>query len=133
MTMNVANIAAPATPMMVSGASMQAPPQQKMTNLYNRIDTAGTGIITQAQFNQTFQTMNPPAAFQAAGANAVWSQLDPGGSGQVTQQDFVTRKKSLMVELRQGNAASSTSAAQTAMSATQALSGLGNQSVNLVA
>jgi hypothetical protein len=133
MTMNVANIAAPAAPMMVSGASMQAPPQQKMTNLYNRIDAVGTGSITQAQFNQAFQTMSPPAAFQAAGADAVWSQLDPGGSGQVTQQDFVSRMKSLMVELRQGNAASSTSAAQTATSATQTLSGLGNQSVNLVA
>jgi hypothetical protein len=46
---------------MVSGASMSMSPQQKMTGLYDQIDTGGTGAITQSQFNQTFQTSNPPA------------------------------------------------------------------------
>ena len=50
----------------VSGASMSMSPQQKMTGLYNQIDTGGTGAVTQSQFNQTFQTSNPPAVFQAA-------------------------------------------------------------------
>ena len=110
-----------------------APPQQKMTNLYNQIDTTGAGSITQAQFTQAFQTMQPPAAFQAAGASAVWNQLDPSGSGQVTHQDFVSGMKSLMVQLRQGGSGGATDPSQTATSATQALNALGNQAINITA
>ncbi len=101
----------------VSGASWSKPPQQKMTNLYNAIDTTGTGSITQAQFNQAFQSMNPPAAFQSAGANAVWNALDPTGSGQVSQTDFISGMKSLMYQLRQGSSGTT----QTAAAATQGL------------
>jgi hypothetical protein len=108
---------------MISGASPSMAPQQKMTTLYNKIDTGVTGSITQSQFNQAFQTQNPPAAFKSAGANAVWNALDPKGTGQVSRQDFVNGMKSLMVELRQGTG--STSAAQTSADATVTLSGLG--------
>jgi hypothetical protein len=124
MSMNVSGVAAPAIPSPVSGASVMAPPQQKMTNLYDQIDTAGTGSINKAQFAQAFKTMDPPAVFQAAGASTVWGQLDPSGSGQVTQQDFVNGMKSLMVQLRQGGANGSVDPSQTAMSATQALNAL---------
>ncbi len=133
MSMIVPNVGAPATPSVVSGASMRASPQEKMTNLYNQIDTSGGGSISQAQFAQAFQTMNPPSAFQRAGADAVWSQLDPSGSGQVSQQGFVSGMKSLMVQLRRGGSGGSTDPSQTAASATQALAALGNQSVNVVA
>jgi Ca2+-binding EF-hand superfamily protein len=88
--------------MAMSGASMRLPPQQKMTNLYNKIDTSGSGAISQAQFNQAFSSLNPPAAFQKAGNQAVWGQLDPSGSGSVSQADFVNGMKSLMVSLRAG-------------------------------
>lgn len=132
MTMNVANIGPPSMPSVVSGASTQASPQQKMTNLFSQIDASDAGSITQAQFTQAFQTMNPPAAFQAAGASAIWNQLDPSGSGQVTQQDFVSGMKSLMVQLRQGNADGSNSPSQTTTSAMQTLNALGNQPLNVI-
>jgi hypothetical protein len=49
----------------VSGASRSMPPQQKMTNLYTQIDTSGAGAVTQSQFNQAFETSNPPGVFKA--------------------------------------------------------------------
>jgi Ca2+-binding EF-hand superfamily protein len=110
---------------MVSGASVSMSPQEKMTGLYNQIDTGGTGVVTQAQFNQTFQTSNPPAVFQAAGATAVWSALDPAGTGQVSQQDFVNGMKDQMVQLRQSGAAPA-GAAQTSAAATVTLNSLGD-------
>jgi hypothetical protein len=132
MIMNVPTIGHPSMPSVVSGASTQAPPQQKMTSLFSQIDANGAGSITQAQFTQAFQTMNPPPAFQAAGASAIWNQLDPGGSGQVTQQDFVSGMKSLMVQLRQGNADGSNTQSQTTTSATQTLNALGDQPLNVI-
>ena len=111
-------------PHAVSGASATArmPPQQKMTSLYNQIDTNGAGSITQAQFDQAFQTMNPPGPFKAAGADAVWNALDPTGSGQVSRQDFINGMKNLMVELRRDHGG----AAGTSASATRTLNGLGS-------
>jgi Ca2+-binding EF-hand superfamily protein len=83
-----------------TGASPRLPPQQKMSNLFNRIDTTGSGSISQAQFSQAFQTMNPPSVFKAQGANAIWTQLDPNNSGSVSQADFVNIMKGLMASLR---------------------------------
>ena len=98
--MNIAGIASASGLHMVSGASTSAPPQQKMTNLFNSIDTAGSGTITQPQFQQAFQTKNPPAVFQKQGADAIWAALDPSGSGTVSKQDFVSTMSKLMVSLR---------------------------------
>jgi hypothetical protein len=36
--------------------SYGVPPQQKMSTLFDSIDTSGSGSITQAQFQQAFQT-----------------------------------------------------------------------------
>jgi Ca2+-binding EF-hand superfamily protein len=110
----------------MSGASAMAPPQQKMTNLFNQIDSSGAGSINQAQFKQAFQTMNPPAAFQNAGSSQVWNKLDPGGTGQVSQQDFVASMKAMMVQLRQSSNGS------VAQSAAASLSALGNSQGILV-
>jgi Ca2+-binding EF-hand superfamily protein len=107
----------------VSGASMRMSPQQKMTNLYSQIDTGGSGTITQSQFNHAFQTMNPPAPFKAAGASAVWGALDPSGTGQVSQQNFINGMKDLMVQLRQDNNDVS-GPAETSAAGTQALNKL---------
>ena len=98
--MNIAGIASASGLHMVSGASTSAPPQQKMTNLFNSIDTAGSGTITQPQFQQAFQTKNPPAVFQKQGADAIWAALDPSGTGTVSKQDFVSTMSKLMVSLR---------------------------------
>lgn len=102
MSMSISGAAGMGAASVVSGASMRMPPQQKMTNLYNQIDTTGSGSITQAQFHQAFQSMNPPAAFKNAGADAVYSQLDPTGAGSVSQADFVNAMKGMMVSLRAG-------------------------------
>ena len=84
----------------VSGASYGAPPQQKMSNLFDSIDTSGSGTITQSQFEQGFQTKNPPAVFQQQGADAIFASLDPTGSGSVSKQDFVSTMSGLMASLR---------------------------------
>jgi len=88
------------SPQAISGASMRMPPNQKMTNLFNSIDTSGTGSISQAQFFQAFSSKNPPAVFQAQGAQAIWNQLDPNHTGSVSKQDFVNTMKQLMASLR---------------------------------
>lgn len=94
----------------MSRAGASAPTHQKMSTLYGNIDTGGS--ITQSQFNQAFQTLDPPAPFEAAGAGAVWNALDPNGTGQVSRQDFINGMKNLMVQLRQGGKSAS-GAAQT--------------------
>jgi Ca2+-binding EF-hand superfamily protein len=89
----------------VSGASTGAPPQQKMSNLFDSIDTSGSGSITQSQFEQAFQTKNPPAVFQNQGAQAICAPLDPNGTGNVPKQDLVSTMSGLMVSLRADSAA----------------------------
>jgi hypothetical protein len=93
----------------VSGASYGAPPQQKMANLFTSIDTSGSGSITQAQFEQAFQTQNPPAVFQQQGAATIFTALDPNGTGSVSKQDFVSTMSGLMASLRADNSGQSTS------------------------
>lgn len=100
MSMDVAGMAGAAGMNAVSGASWGAPPQQKMSNLFDAIDSKGAGSITQSQFNQAFQNMKPPAVFQQQGAGAIFSALDPGGSGSVSKQTFVNTMSGLMVSLR---------------------------------
>lgn len=75
-------------------------PTQKMSGLFDQIDPTASGTITQAQFDQAFQTMNPPASFQSAGADSVWAKLDPNGTGSVSKQDFVTEMTTMMKQLR---------------------------------
>lgn len=121
--MNIQGVGMAAGASHVSGASAMAPPQQKMTNLYNQIDASGAGAITKAQFAQAFQTMNPPAAFRNAGLSQVWNRLDPGGTGQVSQQDFIAGMKNMMYQLRQPGGGN------VAQAATAALGGLGTSGI----
>lgn len=101
MSMSIPGAGAPA-PMIMSGASPAMPPQQKMTNLYNRIDTAGAGSISKPQLEEAFRTLKPPAVFQKAGVDSIFGALDPSGSGSVSKADFISGMKSLMVSLRAG-------------------------------
>ncbi|MGD0633260.1 MAG: EF-hand domain-containing protein [Beijerinckiaceae bacterium] len=78
-----------------------------MATLFSQIDTAGTGSITQSQFNQAFQSTNPPAGFRAMGASAVFQSLNPSSSGTVSQQNFVQGMTQLMAQVRSGNASGS--------------------------
>jgi hypothetical protein len=101
----------------VSGASSSGPPQQKMSDLFDSIDTSGSGSITQAQFDQAFQTQNPPAVFQNQGAAAVFSALDPNGTGSVAKADFVSTMSKLMAALRADNGGQSGSPSSASLTA----------------
>ncbi|HXU93361.1 MAG TPA: EF-hand domain-containing protein [Gallionella sp.] len=124
---SISGMGGAAMPQVVSGASMRMPPSQKMSNLFQQIDTSGTGSITKAQFDQAFQTLNPPKGFQQMGSNSIWSQLDPNGTGSVSKQDFINTMTSLMSQVRHNhhNEASGNSAAQTLSASTHALNSLG--------
>jgi hypothetical protein len=98
--MDIAGITSSSGIHAVSGASYGAPPQQKMSSLFDSIDTSGSGSITQSQFDQAFQTKNPPAVFQKQGADAIFASLDPTGTGSVSKQDFVSTMSKLMASLR---------------------------------
>ncbi len=100
MSMSVSALSGSIGPQMISGASVRMPASQKMSNLFDNIDTSGSGTITEAQFNQAFQTLNPPSDFKSLGASAIWSQLDPTNSGTVNKQDFVTAMTSMMKQMR---------------------------------
>lgn len=118
----------------VSGASSSGPPQQKMSNLFDSIDTAGSGTITQSQFQQAFQTQNPPAVFQKQGADAIFSALDPSGTGSVSKQDFVSTMSKMMVSLRADSAPQSgSSPTGTLTSSLQALNQIDPTSVSSTA
>jgi len=115
----------------VSGASNSGPPQQKMSNLFDAIDSSGSGSITQAQFEQAFQSKNPPTVFQQQGADAIFSKLDPNGTGSVSKSDFVSTMSQLMASLRAPAAAASTPSPSTTLStSTQTLDAIGGVGAN---
>lgn len=97
-TSGISGMGAAAMPQAMSGASMRMPPQQKMSNLFQQIDTAGTGSITKSQFEQAFNNMNPPAAFKSIGLDSAFAKLDPSGSGTVSKQDFISGMKAMMTQ-----------------------------------
>lgn len=127
MSMDLTAVAGTGAPHAVSGASQGAPPQQKMTNLFDSIDTSGSGSITKAQFEQAFQSKNPPGVFKSQGADAIFAALDPTGSGSVSKADFVSGMTKLMSSLRghhHGHRAAPPSG-ESAAASVQALSQIG--------
>ncbi len=86
-------------PKVMSGASSWKSPPQKMSDLFQKVDTSNTGTITQAQFAQTFQNVNPPAAFKNMGADTVFHKLS-NGNHSVSKQDFVDGMQKLMEQAR---------------------------------
>ena len=106
MSIDIASVAGSTAPQIWSGASARMPASQKMSGLFDQIDSSGSGSISQAQFSQAFQALDPPKDFKVAGASAVWSQLDPGNSGSVSRQDFVSGMTAIMRQLRTGNGGS---------------------------
>ena len=119
--MDISGVSAAGGMHTVSGASSSGPPQQKMSSLFDSIDTSGSGSITKAQFDQAFQSKNPPAVFQKQGADATFASLDPSGTGSVSKQDFVAGMSKLMASLRADNAGSSSSSSSSLGSSLQAL------------
>ncbi len=84
----------------MTGASPPMPAQQKMSKLFDKIDTAGNGSISSAQFQQAFRTMKPPAAFRALGSEAVYAKLDPQQTGSVSKTGFVRTMSEMSQSLR---------------------------------
>ena len=66
MNIGISSIANSGAVHAMSGASAGMPPQQKMSSLFDSI-AGGSSSITQQQFAQAFQTMDPPAVFQQQG------------------------------------------------------------------
>lgn len=123
MSMAISGMGGAAKPQAMSGASMRTPPTQKMSTLFDKIDTSGSGKITKAQFEQAFQNLKSPQSAKAAGADAIFAKLDPNGTGSVSKQDFVNGMKAMMTHGHHhggGNVAPST--AQAASTPTQTLS-----------
>jgi Ca2+-binding EF-hand superfamily protein len=88
-----------------------------MSSLFDSIDASGSGSITQSQFDQAFQTKNPPAVFQKQGADALFAALDPNGTGSVSKQDFVSGMSKLMASLRAGQSGSPSSQSSDSLAA----------------
>lgn len=119
-------------PQVWSGASMRTLPTQKMSNLFDKIDTTGSGSITKAQFEQAFQSMNPPKGVQKIGADALWAKLDSSNTGSVSKENFVSTMADTMKQIRQGHGhhhqaeATGQTPAQTVSSSLDALNSIGS-------
>lgn len=100
-------------PQAMTGASMRMPPAQKMSNLFDKIDTSGSGSISKAQFDQAFSTLKPSSGFKSMGADAVFAQLDPNGTGSVSKQDFKNGMTQMMAQIRQQRSHHNESVTQT--------------------
>jgi hypothetical protein len=131
MSMSIAAVGGASGLQAMSGASAGMPPQQKMTSLYNKIDATNSGSITQQQFTQAFQTLNPPPVFQQQGASAIFAALDPTGTGSVSKQDFISGMTSLMASLRADGSPNSSgpSPSQTLASSVHSLNSLNQPSM----
>ena len=128
--MDISGIGSSSAVHAMSGASTGSPPQQKMSNLFDAIDSSGSGSISESQFTQAFQTMNPPGVFQQQGSDAIFAALDPSGTGSVSKPDFVSTMSNLMVSLRaETSAQSSSSPSDTLTASLQALSQIDPASV----
>jgi hypothetical protein len=101
MSYEIAGIANEPAPLQtMTGPSATAPVRQKMSSLFDQIDSAGTGSIDAAQFAAAFAAGNPPAGFQALGAGAVFARLDARGTGSVSRSEFISGMTALSVGLR---------------------------------
>jgi Ca2+-binding EF-hand superfamily protein len=94
-TSGISNMRAASIPK-AAPASNSISPQQKFSNLFQKIDTSGTGRITKAQFEQAFNTLNLPESVKGMGQDAAFGKLDPNGTGVVSKQEFIRGMESLV-------------------------------------
>lgn len=98
----IVGVAAGSTPVQtMTGPSASMPARPKMSNLFDQIDTTGSGSITKDQFSSAFQSMNPPGGFKAMGESAVYAKLDPNHAGSVSKNAFVNTMSALSLSLAQ--------------------------------
>jgi len=101
----------------MTGPSPQWPARQKMSALFDKIDTSGKGSISSTQFANAFRTMNPPAGFAAQGASAVFAKMDPKNTGSVSRNDFVNAMSAMSQAVRAAGLAGGTAAVANAPAA----------------
>lgn len=97
-TSGISSMRAASVPKVASGQAASSSPQQNINNLFQQIDSAGSGRITKAQFQQAFNKLNLPASIKGIGQEAAYSKLDPSGSGVVSKQDFIRGMHALMAQ-----------------------------------
>jgi len=79
--------------------------QQKLSNMFQQIDTAGKGSITKLEFHQAFNKLNPPEAVKAMGADAAFAKIDSKGAGSVSKQDFIHGMQSILAQAKTSSTA----------------------------
>lgn len=92
-------------PQVTSAGGSQLTTQQKLSGLFQQIDTTGSGRITKAQFEHAFDKLTLPASVKEMGKEDVYKNLDPSGSGTVTKQDFIQGMAPLMTQKASANKA----------------------------
>ncbi|HLH98284.1 MAG TPA: EF-hand domain-containing protein [Xanthobacteraceae bacterium] len=70
----------------VDGGGAGNSPTQIAQNIFSSVDTNGDGNITQTELEQAVTA----AGGTTAGADALYAQLDPSGTGSVSEQQFVS-------------------------------------------
>jgi hypothetical protein len=110
--------------------------QQRLSNLFQQIDTAGTGRITNTQFEQSFSKLSLPKPVKDLGHEAILNKLDPAGKGVITKSDFIQKMELLMnqksatpskassVETTQVSKSATSNASQSASSEMSPLDGI---------
>ena len=90
-------------PQVWSGASGSSGTNRspKLSNLFDKIDTSGSGSITKAQLEDAMKTMKLPG-LQGMTADQIFAKLDPNGTGSVSKQDFVSGMQSMIQQAHQG-------------------------------
>jgi Ca2+-binding EF-hand superfamily protein len=94
-TSGISNMRAASIPKVASKGTSESP-QKKISNLFQQIDSSGSGRITKAQFEQAFDKLNLPESVKGIGQDAAYSKLDPNGTGTVSKQEFIRGMESLM-------------------------------------
>lgn len=95
-TIGSSNHSAAYKPQVAASGNSGVSPQQRLGNLFQQIDKAGTGRISREQFDQAFNNLALPSSVKEMGKEAVFKKLDANGTGTVTKQDFIQGMESLM-------------------------------------
>ncbi len=97
-TIGTSNNSATYKPQVNAVGVAQTSNTQRLGNLFQQIDTSGSGQITRAQFNNAFSDLSLPISIKEMGKDAVFGKLDPNGTGTVTKQEFIKGMEPLMTQ-----------------------------------
>src|SRR5579859_3315406 len=105
-------------------AADEASLDQDLGSAFDSIDRGATGVITQTEFEQAFASLDLPSGIAAQGADAIFAQLDPNGTGRVLRDDFISGMDQLLTAASSDTNASNS--ANTTDPASAGLTGLGS-------